>query len=280
MRTKSSTWQRRAAVAAVVAASVTPLAGTGTASAQAGPAHQPPAPKPTVVLVHGAWADASSFADVQHRLSAGGYTVLNFDTPLRSLNGDAATLDDFLAAKTTGPVVLVGHSYGGAVVTEAAAADPQVKALVYVDAFVPDRGESVDKLLSSATTVDPTKQFTAVPYSGAVGGDVDLYLQQAAFDGAFANGLPADVQRDLYVAQSPVTASAVNEPAASVSGWRTLPSWYVAGTQDKSIPFALETAMAHRAHSQITTVKTGHLAMIEAPGAVTHVIEQAAATVH
>jgi pimeloyl-ACP methyl ester carboxylesterase len=232
--------------------------------------------KPTVVIVHGAWTDAGSFSDVQQRLQQRGYTVLDFANPLRSLSGDSAGLASFLQSRTSGPVVLVGHSYGGAVITEAATSDPDVRALVYVDAFVPDKGESLLALLSSAGPVDPSALFDMVPYPGAPEGDVDLYLQEAAFHAAFANGLPSKEREDLYARQRPITFSAVNEATANEPAWTSLPSWYVAGTEDGSIPLALQERMASRAGAELTTVDAGHLAMTRFPAAVATVIEQAA----
>jgi pimeloyl-ACP methyl ester carboxylesterase len=140
-------------------------------------------PKPTIVLVHGAWADASSWSPVTKQLQREGYQVLVPPNPLRSLSGDAAYLSAFLRDRTSGPVVLVGHSYGGAVITDAGASDPDVKALVYIDAFVPDQSESVLDLASakpgSDLAGDPTTVFDFVSYPGAPQGDADLYVKLA-----------------------------------------------------------------------------------------------------
>jgi len=242
------------------------------APASAGGGHD----KPTVVIVHGAWTDAGSFSDVQQRLQKRGYTVLDFANPLRSLSGDSAGLASFLQHRTSGPVILVGHSYGGAVITEAATSDPDVRALVYVDAFVPEKGESLLALLSSAGPVDPSALFDMVPYPGAPEGDVDLYLKEAAFQATFANDLPREERDDLYARQRPITFSAVNEAAANEPAWTSLPSWYVAGTEDGSIPLELQERMASRAGAELTTVKAGHLAMTSSPAAVAKVIEKAA----
>lgn len=252
------------------------LAGTaGADSATAKPAKPD---KPTIVIVHGAWTDASSFTDVEKILTKDGYPVLGFANPLRSLSGDSEHLSSFLAARTTGPVVLVGHSYGGAVISEAALSDPNVKSLVYVDAFVPVEGESLLDLLNSAGPVDPTRLFEMVPYPGAPEGDVDLYLKKDAFGPGFANGLSKTEQASFYAKQRPITFSAVNEKASAAEAWKTLPSWYVAGTQDASIPLALQLQMAERAGSTVTEVKAGHLAMVKEPKKVAKVIETAAAS--
>jgi pimeloyl-ACP methyl ester carboxylesterase len=266
---------RLAVAAAALVAGALAAVVTVPSAAQAAPAAHEHHAKPTVVLVHGAWADSASFGSIGRRLTQHGYTVVDFANPLRSLGGDAATLDSFLKVKTAGPVILVGHSYGGAVITEAATSDPDVRGLVYVDAFVPAEGESVLGLVSSATSGNPAAEFDAVPYAGAPAGDVDLYLKQDAFDATFATGLPKKEQRELFARQEPVTLAALSEKATAPA-WKTLPSWYVAGTQDKSVPIALQEKMAARAHSHLTEVKAGHLAMLQHPGTITRVIEDAA----
>ena len=260
--------------AGIAAAASVVLAGTiATDSAIAKPAKPE---KPTVVIVHGAWTDASSFTDVEKILTKDGYPVLDFANPLRSLSGDSEYLASFLAARTTGPVVLVGHSYGGAVISEAALSDPDVKSLVYVDAFVPAEGESLLDLLNSAGPVDPTQLFDTIPYPGAPEGDVDLYLKKEAFGPGFANGLSKTEQASFYAKQRPITFSAVNEKASATQSWKSLPSWYVAGTQDASIPLDLQLKMADRAGSTVTEVKAGHLAMVKEAKKVAKVIETAA----
>ncbi|MGD8166477.1 alpha/beta fold hydrolase [Herbiconiux sp. P16] len=258
-----------AGLAASAAVALAGAFGGGAASAA------PPA-KPTIVIVHGAWTDASSFADVQRSLQMDGYPVLDFANPLRSLSSDAAYLASFLQTRTAGPVVLVGHSYGGAVIGAAGFSDPDVKGLVYVNAFVPAEGESLLDLLSSAGPVDPTQLFDAVPYPGAPEGDVDLYLKQEAFGPAFATGLSKKEQDAFYSLQRPITFSAVSEKAAAGQAWQTLPSWYVAGTKDGSIPIDLQLRMADRAGADVTKVRAGHLSMVTNAKDVTRVIETAA----
>ena len=232
--------------------------------------------KPTIVIVHGAWTDASSFAGVQQQLTEGGYDVLEFANPLRSLAGDADYLATFVQSRTSGPVVLVGHSYGGAVIGAAAAAVPSVTGLVYVNAFVPTEGESLLDLLNSAGPVDPSQLFDMAPYPGAPEGDVDLYLQRGAFEPAFATGLSEELQAEFYAKQRPITFSAVGAPAAAGQGWEKLPSWYVAGTIDGSIPLSLQLRMAERAGSTVTQLETGHLSMVTHPREVADVIVAAA----
>jgi pimeloyl-ACP methyl ester carboxylesterase len=266
-----------AAAAALVVGSCAVVGTTGVASARTtAVAPQSHGARPTVVLVHGAWADGASFGSIGRHLTEDGYTVVDFANPLRSLSGDAATLGSFLKVKTSGPVILVGHSYGGAVITEAATSDPEVRGLVYIDAFAPAQGESVLGLVSSATSGNAAAEFDQVPYAGAPAGDVDLYLKHDAFDATFATGLPKREQQELFARQEPVTLSALTEKATTAPAWQTLPSWYVAGTKDRSVPIALQEHMAARAHAHLTEVDAGHLAMLQHPVTITHVIEKAA----
>ena len=225
-------------------------------------ASRTPAPKPTIVLVHGAWADASSWASVTALLQRDGYTVLSPPNPLRGLAGDAAYLAAFLQQRTTGPVILAGHSYGGAVITNAALADPDVRALVFVDAFVPDQGDTILGLLGGGG--DPDALFDAVAYPGAPPGDVDLYIKAAAFRDVFAADLPAPVAAGLAAAQRPITLAALSEPSG-VPAWKNLPSWYVLGTQDAILPPAVQMSMAERAGSHIVEVPASHLSMLSHP---------------
>jgi pimeloyl-ACP methyl ester carboxylesterase len=268
--------KRRILTIAVTIVAIAGITLAGTAGADSAEAKPPKPAKPTVVIVHGAWTDASSFTAVEKILTKDGYQVLDFANPLRSLSGDSEYLASFLAARTTGPVVLVGHSYGGAVISEAALSDPDVKSLVYVDAFVPAEGESLLDLLNSAGPVDPTQLFDTIPYPGAPEGDVDLYLKKDAFGPGFANGLSKTEQASYFAKQRPITFSAVNEKASAAEAWKTLPSWYVAGTEDHSIPLTLQLQMADRAGSTVTEVKAGHLAMVKESKKVAKVIETAA----
>ena len=241
---------------------------TGTATAA----------RPTVVLVHGAWANSAAWSGVIERLQTEGYTVDAPPNPLQSLKGDAATIADFLKT-INGPIVLVGHSYGGAVITNAARGNRNVKALVYVDAFAPAKGESVLGLDSSkpgsALGAGPTKVFNFVPFPGAKKGDAELYVKPSVFKQAFANGLPAKQGAVLAATQSPAVFSAVTARSGTPA-WKTIPSWYVLGTIDRAIPPAIQLFMAKRIHAHITRVKAGHLSMVAAPGVIANVIRAAA----
>ena len=257
-------------------AAVALLALTGAAYSTASPAHHHGAPKPTIVLVHGAWADSSSWAGVVRRLQARGYTVDVPPNPLRSLQGDSDSLRAFLGT-ISGPVVLVGHSYGGAVITSAATGNTNVRALVYINGFAPDTGESVVQLASerpgSALGGDPTQVFDFVPLPG---GDADLYIKQSLFPSAFANDLPPRTAAVLAATQRPLTGSAANTPLSGEPAWKTIPSWYLVGTADHVIPPDEQRFMAKRAHARTVEVRASHLSMLSRPEAVTKLILDAA----
>jgi pimeloyl-ACP methyl ester carboxylesterase len=273
------------ALTACALAVTTAVAVTSAAAADTRPAaSSAPGPKPTIVLEHGAWADASSWAGVIQRLQQAGYTVDAPPDPLRGLSYDSTYLADYLAA-ITGPVILVGHSYGGAVITNAATGNPDVKALVYVDAFIPAQGESLLQLIGaqpgSCLAGNPANVFTTVPYPGAPSGDADVYLQTApdgtypGFAQCFANGLPASEASVLAATQRPLAFSAATAPSG-VPAWQTIPSWSVIGTADHAIPPAEQLIMSKRANAHITEIDAGHLSLISDPSAVTRVIIEAA----
>jgi pimeloyl-ACP methyl ester carboxylesterase len=262
-----------AAVIVAVAGLVIPFSQIGLArAAEAGPAGG--APKPTIVLVHGAWADTSSWNGVIRRLQADGYTVYAPPDPLQGLPYDSAYLADFLHS-ISGPIVLVGHSYGGAVITNAATGDPQVKALVYVDAFAPAQGQTLEQLLASVPgSCAVPANLNVVPFPGAPAGVGEAYIKQSVFPSCMADGLPAAQARVLAVTQLPIATIALTQPTG-VPAWETIPSWAVVGTADHAIPLALQLAMANTAHAHITEVDAPHLSMVSDPGTVTDVILQA-----
>ena len=234
-------------------------------------------PKPTIVLVHGAWADGSSWDKVTRQLQSDGYTVRVPPNPLRSLSGDSATIAGFLAT-LSGPIVLVGHSYGGAVITNAATGNGNVKALVYVDAFAPDEGELVFPLVGADSVLNgnPADIFDIVfPFPGAPFEDADLYIKHDVFVTSFAAGVPLREANALYATQRPIRFGAGTEPSG-VPAWKTIPSWYVLGSEDQIITPTAQEFMATRAAATITRVKAGHLSLISRSSAVTSVIEQAA----
>jgi pimeloyl-ACP methyl ester carboxylesterase len=259
--------------AAATLTAVVALAATSAASAGA-------ATRPTLVLVHGAWADGSSWDGEVSRLQRAGYTVDVPANPLRGLASDTAYLASYL--KTIhGPIVLAGHSYGGAVITGAATGDNAVKALVYVDAYIPDQGETILGLTGAkpgSAFADPAKAFTLLPYAGGPDGDVDLYIKPSVFHADFAADLTARRAAQLAATQRPLAASVLQAPAGPPA-WKAIRSFSVFGSQDRVIPPAEQTAMAQRAHAPITRVKASHLALVSQPDAVTRVIERAAGAV-
>jgi pimeloyl-ACP methyl ester carboxylesterase len=233
--------------------------------------------KPTIVLVHGAWADSGSWDKVIHRLQTNGYTVYAPPNPLQGLTTDTATISNFLHS-ITGPIVLVGHSYGGAVITNAAVGDSQIKALVYDDGYLPAKGESLESLTTAGScfaVADPATVFNFVPIPGFPAADVDAYVKQSVFPGCFANGLPTSEGEALAATQRPLAVGALTDKSG-VPAWKTIPSWDIIGTADHVIPAAQQLFMGNRAHAHITKVDAPHLSMISDPGAVARVIINAA----
>jgi len=234
--------------------------------------------QPVIVLVHGAWADASSWTSVINELQRRGFTVYAPPNPPRGLPQDSAYLHQFLtenAALQGQPVVLVGHSYGGAVVTNAAVGAPGVRALVYVDAFIPEEGDTIGGLARAEPgSYLGNEAFNPVPYPGAPSGDVDLYIKPDLVPGCFATGLPASQAAVIAATQRPLTASAFTEPSGPPA-WKTIPSWAVIGTGDQVIPPAELTFMAKRAGAHITDVNAGHLSLVSEPAVGIGVILQA-----
>jgi pimeloyl-ACP methyl ester carboxylesterase len=261
-------------LATVVALLALPVA----AASAAGHAHNSGSTRPTIVLVHGAWADGSSWSGVTARLQEAGYTVDVPPNPLRGLQADTEYLKDYLGT-ISGPIVLVGHSYGGAVITDAATGNAEVKALVYVDAFIPDQGESLLSLLTpkdpSEPGLNPEELFNFVPFPGAPQGVSDLYLKPEVFAAALANDLPARQAAVLAATQRPIASNALAEKSTAPA-WKTIPSWDVIGTEDHILPQQLQEFMAKRAGSRVTDVKASHLSLISQPKVVAGVITAAA----
>jgi pimeloyl-ACP methyl ester carboxylesterase len=242
------------------------------------PAHQP---KPTVVLVHGAWADASSWSGEVRSLQNDGYNVRAIANPVENLTTDAEYVHDFLKS-IHGPIVLVGHSYGGAVITNAAAGLPNVKALVYVDAAAPAPGETNGQLSgadSVLATKSKTQLFTTTTYPNAPAGASELYLNEDVFVQNFANDLPRAEAEQLWASQRGASTAAF-DTRSKAAAWKSVPSWYFISTGDQIITPTSELAMARRAHSHVTIFPGGsHLTLISHPDAVTAVIRSAISSV-
>ncbi|HEY6645428.1 alpha/beta hydrolase [Povalibacter sp.] len=231
--------------------------------------------RPTVVLVHGAFADASSWNGVIRILEKEGYPIVAAANPLRSVKGDAAYVSDIVASIES-PVVLVGHSYGGMVISEAAKGNSNVKSLVYVAAFAPAAGETslgLSNKFPGSTLGAAIAKPVALP-----GGGKDLYIQQEKFPGQFAADVAKSEARLMAATQRPIAEVALNE-AASEPAWKNIPSWFVYGTQDRNIPPQAHAFMADRARSRETVVVEGssHVVMVSHPAAVAKLIGQAAA---
>jgi pimeloyl-ACP methyl ester carboxylesterase len=275
-----SIWRKGAAVlaaGAIAVAAFAPLqAASGTSPTAARAAD---ATKPTIVLVHGSYADAGSWAAVTAILQNKGYHVVVPAVPLRSLIGDSEYLAAYLQQATEGPLVLVGHSYGGALISNVGLADPDVKSLVFVEGFAPDEGETLGDILgpsdSALNVADPTTIFDLVSYPGAENGDMDVYLKEDFFNEHFAPDVPPAIRAVLAAGQRPATMLTGMQPAGPPA-WKTLPSWFVIGTEDQAIPAETQRAMAERAGGKVTEVKAGHLSMVVKPVAVSRVIEEAA----
>src|SRR5579862_9237734 len=253
--------------ALAIAALIIPLSQIASAQATTR-AIRSDEPRPTIVLEHGAWANTASWTAVIQRLQADGYTVDAPPNPLQSLPYDSSYLGDFLHS-ISGPIILVGHSYGGAVITNAATGDSQVKALVYVDAFAPAQGQTLAQLLAAypGSCANPSN-LTVVPFPGAPAGAGDAYITPSVFPSCMANGLPAAEAQVLAATQEPIATIALTQPTG-VPAWQTIPSWAVVGTADHAIPLALQLAMAENANAHITEVDAPHLSMVSNPGAVT-----------
>jgi pimeloyl-ACP methyl ester carboxylesterase len=199
--------------------------------------------QPTVVLVHGAFAESASWNDVIRRLQDQGYTVIAAANPLRSVAGDAEFVASILES-IQGPVVLVGHSYGGCVITNAAR--DNVKALVYVAGFAPEEGESAFELSARFPGSTLGETLWTVPLSD---GSTDLYIRQEEYHQQFAEDVPAEQTALMAVGQRPVRDVALNE-ASGPPAWRSIPSWFVFGELDKNIPAAVHRFMAERAQGR------------------------------
>ncbi|HTX09130.1 MAG TPA: alpha/beta hydrolase [Solirubrobacteraceae bacterium] len=234
----------------------------------------PAGPKPTIVLVHGAWSDASSWDGEIAALEADGYTVDAPADPLRSLSGDAAYIASYLKT-ISGPIVLVGHSYGGAVITNAATGNPNVRALVYIDAFAPDQGESVLSLAAKNPGSELPAAITTVPYTDGTTSGIDVYIKPADFRAAFAADVPSWEAAVMAATQRPITYAALTEPSG-IPAWKTIPSWYLVGLQDEAIPPATQELMAARMHAHTIAIDSSHASLVSHPRAVTDLILDAA----
>jgi pimeloyl-ACP methyl ester carboxylesterase len=234
---------------------------------------------PTVVLVHGAFADSSSWNGVIERLQAKGVQVTAAANPLRGVSSDSAYVAGVIE-EIDAPVLAVGHSYGGAVITNAAAKAKNVVGLVYVAAFAPDEGETLGE--ATAGSKDSVLNSALVPlhYPSANGGEpaVEFAIDPAKFHAAFAADLPEEETVVMAATQRPVAELAFSEPTQAAA-WKDLPSWTVLATPDLAAGTDVVRSMAERAGAKITEVEGSHVIMISQPQAVADVILEALAAV-
>ena len=233
-----------------------------------------PSEKPTVVLVHGAFADSSSWNGVIRELADDGHRVVAVANPLRGLHDDAAYVRSVLEG-IAGPIVLAGHSYGGSVMSEAAEGHPGVLALVYVASFILEPGESTGELAGRFPGAQLGAALDAVPVPLPGGGTAgDLSIRQEEFRKVFAADVAEDVADLMAATQRPITAAALEEPATSAA-WRTVPSWNLVTTDDLAIPAASMRFMGERAGAHTVEVTASHAVTVSRPDAVAELIREA-----
>ncbi|MET0450502.1 MAG: alpha/beta hydrolase [Mycobacterium sp.] len=253
------------------------LSGCGGAAAeQQAPSDRPaPAEGPTVVLVHGAFADASSWNGVIADLKRDGYPVIAVANPLRGLRSDADYVESVLDS-VPGPVVLAGHSYGGSVMSEAAVGHPNVKALVYIASFILEPGESTSQLAGKFPGGQLGPALDTVPFPLANGGTGnDLYIKQDEFRRVFAADVAPEITELLAATQRPITDAALSEPATEAA-WKSIPSWNMVTTEDLAIPAESMRFMGERAKSQTVEIAASHAVTVSHPAAVADLIVDAA----
>ncbi|MFJ1974014.1 alpha/beta fold hydrolase [Streptomyces sp. NPDC087903] len=261
-------------VTAAVGLAVTALTLPDAAGAAA--RHQE---RPTIVLEHGAFADAASWDGVVKRLQRAGYPVVAAANPLRGPANDAAYLRS-IVEHIDGPVVLVGHSYGGTVISQAAAGlEDKVKALVYIAAFLPDSGESSLGLTNKFPGSTLGQAIEPVNYTlpdGSQGADV--YIKPDKFHQQFAADVPTDKARLMATGQRPIAAAALEEKSTRAA-WKTIPSWSLVTTEDRNIPVAAQRFMSARANAHTTEIDASHAVSVSRPDAVARIVDKAARTV-
>lgn len=284
--TRRSVIRRTAGVSAALAGSAYILSSTAAAASSnvlaATPEASPAtlaspvaASSPTIVLVHGAWADGSSWAQVIPALVASGQTVIAPANPLRSLSGDAAYIASVIN-NIQGPVLLVGHSYGGAVITNAASQVKNVLGLVYVAGFLPDEGETLQGLATAATDSLLGPALRPAPYVPGAGSKpgTEFFIDPASFHAVFCADLPTDQSELMAITQRPIADLAFGEPTQNPA-WKTLPSWAAVGTADMAIGASGSRLMAQRAGATTVEVDGSHVLMLSHPDAVIDLIQSA-----
>jgi pimeloyl-ACP methyl ester carboxylesterase len=251
----------------------------GQVSASSAPPTADAAGGPTIVLVHGAFADASSWNGVIAELLADGHDVIAPPNPLRGVASDAQYLSEFLAT-IEGPIVLVGHSYGGFVITNAATGDPDVEALVYIAAFAPDAGETVGGISASVPgSLLGAEALVIRPYTKADGTEgADGYIAPDAYHDVFAADVDPALAAVLAVTQRPADLAILGEPSGDPA-WATIPSFDLVATQDNVIPADAQRSMAERAGATTVEVDASHSVAVSQPGTVADFIVDAVTSV-
>jgi pimeloyl-ACP methyl ester carboxylesterase len=229
---------------------------------------------PTIILVHGAYAESSSWNDVAEHLLGNGYQVVAYANPLRSIAGDAAGLTELVRA-TDGPVVLVGHSYGGAVISAVPVDAGDIAGLVYVAGFALEAGESPAEASSLVPggTLGETLEMVPLPDGGC-----DTYIALEKFHGQFCADVPEREARLMGATQRPITEAALTGPSSDAPLWKHVPSWFIFGDQDRNIPVGAHRIMAERAGSKHTVEIAGasHVVGVSHPGETGEIILEAA----
>ncbi|MFC8921834.1 alpha/beta fold hydrolase [Cellulosimicrobium sp. NPDC057127] len=233
--------------------------------------------KQTIVLVHGAFADSSSWNGSIADLQAAGHRILAVANPLRGIEHDAAYLRSVLAG-IDGPVVIAGHSYGGSVMSVAADGNPDVTALVYVASFLPEIGESTGELAAKFPGAQLGAALTPIsaPAPGGGTGD-DLYIRPEEFRAVFAADVPAETAALMAATQRPILQQALADPLTAAA-WRSIPSWSLVARQDLAIPLESERFMAERAGATTVEVDASHAVTVSRPDAVAEIVLDAART--
>ncbi len=229
------------------------------------------ASRPTIVLVHGAFADATGWQELIPILQRRGYSVVAVQNQLTSVSADIATTRRVIDAQP-GEVVVVGHSYGGVSISGAASGNPKVKALVYVAAYAPDASESVSDL---------NAKFPATPLTTAIQPDVAgfVYIQAAKYREVFAQDVPLPATRVMAVTQKPANFATLLDPLGVPAAWHSIPSWYIVAQEDRTINPDLERFLAKRMDATTTELATSHVPFISRPEQVAKVIFAAAESV-
>jgi pimeloyl-ACP methyl ester carboxylesterase len=230
--------------------------------------------KSNIILVHGAFADSASWDDVIDPLARAGHRVIAAANPLRSVAADAAAIGD-LVRSVGGPVVLVGHSYGGAVISNVPAGAGEITGLVYVAAFAPEPGETCNSLAQKFPGSTLGDALRPVPRSD---GTTDLYIVEERFHDQFCADVPAAHAARMAATQRPVTVEALNEPSGERPLWREVPSWFLVAAADHNIPVTLQRFFAERAGARrtIDIADASHAAAVSQPQATADLIEEAA----